>query len=168
MRARSVRGSAAVPARGGVPAGRARAEEGRIGLLLLGLLVVLLSLALVIAGASSMYLERKRLLALADAAAAHAASALDAEAYYRGQPGDVPLTDASVRTAAEAFVAGAPPLLRERLTGVHVGEPTGTPDGRTARVTLTARVRPAILPAEMADRLGGANVSVTSTALARR
>lgn len=147
-----------------------RAERGRIMVLLVGLMSVLLALVLVITGATSLHLERKRLLGLTDAAAAHAADAVDHSRYYVQERGDedVPLSDASVRAAVEEYVRGAPPSVRERLAGVRIARPTGSPDGRTAEVTLSARLRPAILPAEMWEYLDGIEVQVTSTARAYR
>lgn len=117
-----------------------RRDDGQILLLLLGYALIALVLVTVVASASSVHLQRKRLLAVADAAALDAADALDVATFYgpRGvRPGDgVPLTDASVREAVAEHLA-----LRGTATGVNslrVAAPTGTPDGVTAEVTLAA------------------------------
>lgn len=134
--------------------------------LLAGLVSVLLALVLVIAGATSLHLERKRLLALADATAAYAASSLDSPAYFGGaRPhGGLPVSDATVRASAADFLADASPASRKNLADLRIAEPTGTADAATVTVTLEARLRPAILPAELAHFLDGVTVRVSSTA----
>lgn len=155
---------------------RARAESGRMLLLTIGLLSMVLALVVVTAGATSLHLERKRLVALTDAVAADAADALDSPAYFRAlaegrTPGtaDAPvlISQTSVRDAAAAFLAAAPPAQLAHLDGLTIAEPTGSPDGATAQVTLRALLRPALLPAELAYLLPGVTVQVTSTARAR-
>ncbi|MFH5822314.1 hypothetical protein [Georgenia sp. AZ-5] len=59
--------------------------------------VLVLALVLVVASASAVHIERKRLLALADAAAADAADAMDAAAYYASQDS---LTDTSTASCS--------------------------------------------------------------------
>ena len=155
---------------------RASAESGRVLVLVVGLLSVVLAFAVVAAGATSLHLERKRLVALTDAAAADAADAMDTVAYYRvlaegrspGAPGaPIPLSDATVRGAVREFLADAPPAQVGRLDELSVAAPTGSPDGSTAQVTLRARLRPAILPAGLDPLLPGVVAEVTSTARAR-
>lgn len=148
---------------------RARADDGEAGqitLLSLGFAVVALALILVVASASSVHLERKRLLALADGAAADAADAIDEERYYRGElvGVGVPLSDESVRAAVEGYLDAA--SARARFEGIAVAADTGSPDGRSARVTLTAVVRPPVLPWALAPWSDGFRIRVTSFAQA--
>lgn len=123
-------------------------DDGKAGddgqILLLALVYGLIGLALVtvVVGASAVHLERKKLLAVADAAALDAADALDSGGYYeRGGArlsGGVPLTDESVRVSVATYVAGG---TTAGFEGFAVGFPTGTPDGETAEVTLVAVAR---------------------------
>ena len=155
----------------GVAAVRRRVGSGGGGdagqVLLLGLAYGLLALALVllIASAAAVHLERTELLALADAAALDAADALDAETFYTGAGGAVvPLTDDGVRAAVAEHLASSPGAAG--LTGLAVAEPTGTSDGRTAQVTLTAVARPPFLPWGVVLWSDGIPLRVTSAARA--
>ncbi|PPK92015.1 hypothetical protein CLV92_11859 [Kineococcus xinjiangensis] len=145
------------------------ADEGRILLLSLAYALIAVVLVLVVGAASAVHLQRKGVLALADAAAVDAADALDPAGYYAPDGGlgavGVPLSDASVRASAEEF------LERAAAAGaggdVAVGEGTGSPDGRTAVVVLVARLEPPWASAGPL-RLGeGFVVRVTSRAVAR-
>ena len=135
-------------------------DEGRIALLSLGFGLLALVLVLVVVSASAVHLQRKRLYALADAAAADAADALDGATYYSGD-GERLLSDASVRASAGEYVDAY-----ADLPGVVVAAGTGTPDGRTAVVALDVDVRPlfaAFVPEAFA---GGIRLSATSRAVA--
>ncbi|MEE6274647.1 pilus assembly protein TadG-related protein [Georgenia wangjunii] len=150
----------------GVPVA-ARGEDGQITLLALGFAVLALALVLVVVSASAVHIERKRLLALADAAVADAADAVDVGAYYGGgaaaAPG-VPLTDASVRAAVDDHLARSP--MAGRFAGLAVVDPTGSPDGRRAEVTLVALARPPLVPWVLAPWSDGIALRVSSTARA--
>ena len=140
-------------------------ESGRIMLLSLGLGVLAIMLVLVVAASSSVYLERKQLLALADGVAADAADAIDLGRYYAGDDaGGLPLSDASVRSAVDAHLAATP--ASAGFEQLRVVAPTGTEDGRTAQVTLTARARPAVVPWVLAPWADGFQIRVTATARA--
>lgn len=135
-------------------------DEGRIALLSLGFGLLAMVLVLVVVSASAVHLQRKRLYALADAAAADAADALDGATYYAGD-GRVLLTDASVRASAAGY-------LQEHadLSGVVVADGTGTPDGRTAVVVLAFEAQPlfaSFVPREFA---AGVRLGATSRAVA--
>lgn len=110
-------------------------DEGSVLLLTLGYAVLALAAVFVCVDATSLYLEQKRLDAVADAAALAAADgfAFDIEA---GEP-VVVLTDAGVRAQAEAIVAevGGPAALVS----------ASTPDGVSARVRVAGTWRPPIL-----------------------
>lgn len=112
-------------------------DDGQIGVLVLGYLTIAMMLILVVVAASSVHLERKRLLALADATALNAADDTAEEVYLRQgiTPGaGVPLTDELVRESATDYVAEA----GAEFTGLQVIDPTGAPGGRAAEVTLRA------------------------------
>lgn len=124
----------------------AQGDGGQVALLVLGYAVLALVLVLVLTAASAVHLERKRLWAVADAAAADAADAVDREAYYDGVgtlASGVPLTDDGVRAAVQERLQRAGSA--ERFDGLRLGPATGSPDGRTAEVQLVARARVPVL-----------------------
>nr|WP_297423220.1 pilus assembly protein TadG-related protein [uncultured Actinotalea sp.] len=130
--------------------------------------VIALLLITVVASASSVHLERKRLLAVADQTALAAADSLGDDAYYgRGPTAGadrslVVLTDASVRTAVEEHLARSPGA--SRLTALTVlGTST---DGRTAEVTLGAVARPPLVSWVTAAWSDGIALRATSRARA--
>lgn len=140
-RTASGEGGRSAPGRVSVlPAG----DEGQILLLVIAYAVIALLLVTVIAGISSVYLQRKGLQSLADAAAADAADAASRPDYFAAvQAGirlrAVPLTDQSVRDAAAGYLgvagqAGAAPGLGDVAI---VTSDTGTDDGVTAVVVVT-------------------------------
>lgn len=110
-----------------------RSEDGRVMLLILGFSTVVMALALIVASVASLHLERKHLLATADAAALAAAASLDSDRYYRSGGERVVLTDATVSAAVHRYLASHGGEFRE----LRVVE-ARTPDGRTAVVRLTA------------------------------
>ncbi|HLR95099.1 MAG TPA: hypothetical protein VK053_11275 [Jiangellaceae bacterium] len=163
MRADGAR--AAAQARLAQQAGRPDPETGHITLLSIGFGLLALALVLVIAAASSVYLERKQLLALADGVAADAADAIDLDRYYDAEHDDgLPLSDASVRAAVADHLAASPAAAG--FADLRVAEPTGSADGRTAQVTLTARARPAVVPWVLAPWSDGFTITATVTARA--
>ncbi|MBO0900953.1 hypothetical protein J1G42_12320 [Cellulomonas sp. zg-ZUI222] len=110
----------------------------------LGFAVLAILLVLVVAAATGVHLDRKRLLAVADLAALSAADQVGAR--YFAEPGDaggVPLTDAAVRAAVEQYVRDHPDPAA-RWDAVRVLE-ASTPDGRTAVVRLGAVTRPVLV-----------------------
>lgn len=133
-------------------------DEGRIAVLSLAFAVLAIVLVLVVVAASAVHLQRKRLYALADAAAADAADALDEDLYYAG--GELLLTDATVRASAQDYLAR-----HADLTGVLVGEGTGSPDGQRAEVELVVVVAPPFA-AFVPDGFATVRLSATSRALA--
>ncbi len=123
-----------------------RSEDGgQIALLVIAYTSIAIALVLVVASASAVHLERKRLLGAADGAALDAADEVDAEAYFGTgvEPGSVPLTDASVRARVDEYLSrrGA----QTEFGNLTVGPQTGSQDGQTAEVTLYARVDPPFL-----------------------
>ncbi|MCZ2403913.1 hypothetical protein IV498_12155 [Paenarthrobacter sp. Z7-10] len=128
--------------------------------LIIGYVLLVLLLVTVVAAVSSVYLEQKKLLSVADGAAVAAA-----DSYALNQVGGT--TGAPVaalnRDTVNAVVRSYLDLngTYALFSGLAVGAGTGTPDGRTAQVTLSAVVHPAmvnfLIPA-------GIEVSATSTA----
>ena len=139
-------------------------DEGQIAILIVGLFVIVITLIFGAIDVTAAQLGRMRLLDAADATALDAADALDEERAYSEGLGDTPvLTTASVRQAASEHLARTPrPAGLESWT---LGPDTGTPDGRTAVVSLTGR---ATLPMTgwILDALGG-SVTITVESRAR-
>ena len=150
-------------------------DAGQILLLTIGYAMIALALVLVIGSASAVHLERKSLLALAEGAALDAADAVDLDLFYGADSfldavgegsfaGLVPLSDAAVREAAVEYLRDAPAAAG--ITGLAIGEPTGSPDGRSARVTLVALARPPLVPWVLVGWSEGIALQVTATARA--
>ncbi|TFD77694.1 pilus assembly protein TadG-related protein [Cryobacterium fucosi] len=121
-------------------------EEGSTLILTIFYAFLALVLILVVVAASSLYLERKRLLTLADGAALAGAESfsLDAVGVTDLASGPVPrpaLRSEEVRVAAEAYLATAPHggVAGVELTGA------GSTDGQSATVALGAVWRPPVL-----------------------
>lgn len=158
------------------PVGEGRSDSGQIMLLSLAFALIALSLVLVIASASAVHIERKQLLALADAAALDAADAIDLDLFYEGgasatdgqfdeQPAvSVPLSDSGVRDSVAGHLASAPSAAG--LSGLTILEPTGSPDGSTAQVTLGAVARPPLIPWVLVGWSDGIALRVTASARA--
>ena len=110
----------------------ARDDDGSTLLLTIGYCVLGLALILVVASATTLYLERKRLFTVADGAALAAAEAWQLDAVrVDGDRLSLELHDAEVRDAALAFLADA-------TTGpddVELVRATSN-DGRSATITL--------------------------------
>lgn len=142
-------------------------DDGQVMILSLGFAVLAILLVLVVVAATGVHLDRKRLLALADLAALSAADQVSTRyfgtAEDRGASG-VPLTDASVRAAAEQYVAEHPEPAA-RWDGVRVLE-ARSPDGLTAVVRLGAVTRPPVLTWVLAPWSDGVVLEVATTARA--
>lgn len=129
--------------------------------LIIGLFAVALAFVVVAAAATSLHLERMRLLTVADGAAlAGAESFRVADAAVRGGEVVPALRSERVRAAAGAAVADAETGVLEGLGIVRAG----TTDGRSATVVLRSVWRPPLASPLLPD---GLVVTVTSTAAAR-
>ena len=120
-------------------------EAGQVGILIIGYLLVSLLVVTVVLGVSAVYIGHKQLLSAADGAALAAADnytiAVDSA---DGAATPLPALQASgVEESASGYLtatgAGA------RFDHLAVDPATGALDGRTARVVLTAVVRPPIV-----------------------
>lgn len=139
---------------------RAR-EEGAALPLIIGLFTIALGFVVVAAAATSLHLERLRLLTVADGAAlAGAESFRVADVSVRGDAVVPELSSSAIRSAVDDYVAGADEGDLESLGVVDAR----TSDGRSATVQLRAVWRPPILSPLLPD---GLPVAVTSTAAAR-
>ncbi|WP_425954673.1 hypothetical protein [Xylanimonas sp. McL0601] len=144
-------------------------EDGRILLLTLGFVVVGLMLVAMIASATAVHLDHKRLYNLADLLATSAADATPpGQHLVAGAPeaggGGLALTDADVARAVidELEAYPFPDQLPRQLRVVEAD----SPDGRTARVTLSATSHPPLL-AWFTRTVGhGYTIAATSTARA--
>lgn len=148
---------------------RARGDDGQVMLLSLVFALVCLLLVTVVASATSVHLERKRLVALADSLAIAAADELDVDVYYDqgvptpGEDGVLFLTDASVSAAVAEHLAAWPE--GGRPDGLAVVR-AATPDGRTAEVELRAVARPVLLTWVLAPWQDGIALSARASARA--
>lgn len=145
---------------------RLRDDDGQIMLLSIFYGLIALALVLVVVSVSAIYLERKQLLALADAVAADAADSIDEDVYFSSdRPHDpaLPLTDASVHQAVQDYLAAAPQGVVD-FEALAVADPTGTPDGTTAEVSLQAIVRPPLVTWAISPWQDGFVITVTSRA----
>lgn len=136
-------------------------EDGAAVPLVVGLFAVAAAFVVVAAAATSLHLERLRLLTVADGAAlAGAESFRVADVAVRGYEVVPALTPSAVRTAVDGYVDDA---ADGGLAGVTVVRAT-TVDGRSATVELRATWRPPIVSPLLPD---GLPVTVGSTAAAR-
>ena len=141
-------------------------DGGQILLLALGYTLVAFALVAVAVDATAVHLARTQLLDAADAAALDAADAVDAGSVYVGGLGsDVPLSGEAVRSQAETYLSRYEPPSRLQAVGLTGG--TGSPDGISAVVELSGRVRLPIAAPVVASFVGGITVTVRSTARAR-
>lgn len=110
-----------------------------IGYLLLSLLILTVVLA-----ASAVYLDRQKLLSVADGAALTAADTFRLAEPLPGAESPVPELDSlQVRATVQDYLelTGA----SARFDGLAMDQATGAPDNRTAQVVLTAVVHPPVV-----------------------
>jgi hypothetical protein len=135
-----------------------RDESGSSLILVIFAGVLCAALVIAVTAATSLYLERKRLFSLADAAALVGAESfsLSSVRVINGHA-EPRLTPARVRAAVTAFVAtSTPPDLHDvRIDSAR------TPDGRSARVMLSTEWHPPVITFLMPE---GLRIDVTSTA----
>lgn len=151
--------------------GGAGGDDGQTTVLTLGLVVVALLLVTVVVSATGVHLDRKRLLATADATALEAADALSTASYFDPSTGaaaisggQILLTDRAVEGAARAYLAENPEI-RERFVRLELVDAAAV-DGRSAQVRLRAVVRPALVSWVTAPWSDGIVLEAESTARA--
>jgi hypothetical protein len=120
-----------------------RTDDGSTILLTIGFAAVTLAVVLVGIAATSLYVEHKRLLGLADRLAATAAESFSIDDVVMLPDGSFRpvLDDAAVASSARATLAAEGP---GELTDVEILEAV-TPDGRGAEVSLASEWRPPML-----------------------
>lgn len=117
-------------------------EDGSILPLICFFAALALLVTLIVASATSLYLERKRLFTLADGAALVGAESFTlADVAVTPHGPQVELDPAEVRAAVRGYLTDNPIGRFESLT---LDEAT-TPDGRSAEVTLSAVWRPPVV-----------------------
>jgi hypothetical protein len=139
---------------------RGRVDEGSTLPLILVFGMLALTLVLVVAAATDLYLERKRLFTLADGAALVGAESFPLDAVRPAVTGIRPtLTTPSVHAAVAGYLAAEP---SDEFHDLRLDAAT-TPDGRSSRVVLSATWRPPAITLFVPD---GVRISATATARA--
>lgn len=138
-------------------------ERGGITILVIGCMVVAALLIMGTIVATSAQIARVRLLDVADNAALDAADALDLGVYDRGLGQSVGISTATVWDSAHAYLADLDPP--SRVTDWRLEPGTGTLDGETAVVVLSARMELPVVGA-LLDSVGG-SVTITVRGAAR-
>lgn len=135
-------------------------DAGQMTVLIIGFVLLALLLATVVVAASSVYIEHKKLLSLADGASVAAADSFTLGQLETGggSPTAV-LTGARVRGAAVEFLDRS--SASARFSGLALGPGTGSPDGSTAVVVLSAAVHPPVVNFLVPD---GIRIEASSTA----
>lgn len=139
-------------------------DDGRISVLIAGLLGILALLILGAVDVTAVQLARMRIIDAADSAASDAADAIDEGAIYgRGVGQELTLTDGSVQQVAGTNLGRQ--TLPTHVTSWGLQPGTGSPDGRTAVVILRGNVDPPITGG-LLGFLGDVPVTVESRARA--
>lgn len=122
----------------------ATGENGQVGVLIIGYVLIALLVVTVVLAVSAVYIGHKKLLSVADGAALAAADNYSIDVGLGGTTTPLPsLQDAGVEESASGYLIATGAAARfDQLT---VDPATGAADGRTARVVLTAVVRPPIV-----------------------
>lgn len=119
-------------------------EDGQVGILVIGYLLVSLLVVTVVLAVSAVYIEHKKLLSAADGAALAAADNYSIDVGGGAATTPFPsLQDAEVERSTAGYLAATG--AGARFEQLAVDPATGAPDGRTARVVLSAVVRPPIV-----------------------
>lgn len=138
-------------------------EQGSLTLLVMGCLAIAVLLIFGTIVATSAQLARVQLLDVADGAALDAADALDLDAYTQGFGEAVSVSSDSVWGSAQSYLQARE--RPERVTWWSIEPGTGTPDGETAVVVVSADVSlPVVGPFVEAI---GRSITITVTGTAR-
>ncbi len=137
--------------------GTLRSDEGSTLPLVIFFGFLCIALVLMVAAATSLYLERKRLFTVADGAALAGAEAYDLDAVLAGPAGPHPTLDsAAVATAVAEYLVASP----DRFESLAI-EHAAAVDDASATVTLSAYWRPPVLSILVPD---GFRIEVTAVA----
>lgn len=141
---------------------RRAGDAGSTLVLTIGFAAFALVVTLVVAAATSLYIERKRLLSLADSASLVGAEAFDLADVRVSQDAavvTVTLDPETVRIAVTDHIDRVGPTQFEEL---RIEEAT-TPDGRSAEVSLSSSWKPPVLTLFLPE---GLRIEATSSARA--
>jgi hypothetical protein len=134
-----------------------------MAVLIIGYVMLALLVSTVVMGASSLYIEHKKLLSLADGASVAAA-----DSYTLGQVETKGGTPSAVLRGERVRSVAGDYLNRNgafaRFEALAVTAATGTPDGSTAVVVLSAAVHPPVVNFLVPD---GIRIEAASTARSR-
>lgn len=135
-------------------------EDGQVMILIIGYVLLSLLVVTVVMAISSVYIEHKRLLSVADSAAVAAADTFSlGEIEMSGNTPVTVLTDGAVTDAVTSY------LNRTAASGqfhsLNIVPATGTSDSRTAHVVLSAVVHPPVVNIFVPD---GIPITVVSDA----
>lgn len=138
-------------------------EDGQITVLTIGYVLLALLLTSVVMAVSTVYIEHKKLLSMADGASVAAADSytLGQMETKAGTPSAV-LNGGRVRTVVMDYLTQNDAFTR--FDGLAIEPPTGSADGSTAVVVLSAAVHPPIVNFLVPD---GIAIQAESTARAR-
>lgn len=136
---------------------RLREEDGSTLPLMIFYGFLSLVLVMLVVGATSLYLERKRLFTLADGAALVGAEAFDLDAASLAGAGPRPVLETADVAAVGDYLSSAPTGGLESLSV----ERAETLDGRSATVALSAYWRPPIVSPLVPE---GFRIDVTAVA----
>ncbi len=136
-------------------------QDGHVMVLLIGYVLLVLLLITVVAAAGSLYVGHKKLLSLADGAALAAADTFELGGGSADSDPGTLLTNQGVIAAAQDYLSGSE--VPEGLGGIVLDSATGSGDGRSAQVSLSAVVHPMFINFLVPEGIG---ITVTSTARA--
>ena len=139
-----------------------KSEEGSVLLLILGLVVVAALFVTVVIDVSTLYLQRRSLMAGADGAALAGAQAIDKSTIYReGLPveGPLPLDNAAAAAAVHSYIENSG--LRHEFSNLQVEVET---DGATVTVFLSARVQLPVTNGVTPGAFDGVDVDASAAA----
>lgn len=138
-----------------------RNDNGQVAVLIIGFVMLSLLILTVVMAASAVYVERKKLLSVADGASLAAADTFTLADVQGSAGAPVPtLSDGTVRSAVQRYLADTGAA--GRFDGLSISSGTGSPESRTAHVVLSAVVHPPIV-----NFLVPAGVSITVSSDAR-
>lgn len=138
-------------------------ESGQLTILIIGYTVLCLLIAGVVMGVSAVHIEHKKLVSAADGAAKAAADSFTiADTTQEGGSPAAELGAERVRMAVNRYLDQDE--TRSRFERFAIESATGSPDGRSAHVTLSAVARLPLVGGLFED---GVQIRATSTARAR-
>ncbi|CAL8898584.1 pilus assembly protein TadG-related protein [Kocuria varians] len=118
-------------------------DAGQTSIVLIGFALVSLLLVVTVMAVTSVYVGRQQLQSLADRAAGAAADTFTTVDRSGSGPPTPVLTNDAVAGAATSYLGTVGAF--QGVSGLAVGAPTGSADGTTAQVTLTAVVHPPVV-----------------------